>query len=84
MTPAERMQSQYTSKTTKPILNGHDTAAAGGRYQQTGSKQPPAWAELCSPNQRKGNWLVRPDGYIACSSTKPEDIAQYLSDLAIV
>lgn len=41
-------------------------------------------AELCSPNRRKGNWLVRPDGYIACSSTKPEDIAQYLSDLAIV
>jgi FAD binding domain len=41
-------------------------------------------AELCSPNRRQGNWLVRPDGYIACSSTKPEDIAQYLSDLAIV
>jgi 2-polyprenyl-6-methoxyphenol hydroxylase-like FAD-dependent oxidoreductase len=40
--------------------------------------------ELCSPNRRQGNWLVRPDGYIACSSTKSEDIAQYLSDLGIV
>ena len=40
--------------------------------------------ELCSPNRSHGNWLVRPDGYIACSSTKSEEIAQYLSDLAIV
>jgi hypothetical protein len=40
--------------------------------------------ELCSPNRRQGSWLVRPDGYIACSSSKPEDIAQYLSRLTIV
>jgi hypothetical protein len=36
------------------------------------------------PNHRDGIWLVRPDGYIACSSAKAEDIAQYLTDLAIV
>jgi hypothetical protein len=40
--------------------------------------------ELYAPDRSDGNWLVRPDGYIACSSTKSEDIAQYLSALAIV
>jgi 2-polyprenyl-6-methoxyphenol hydroxylase-like FAD-dependent oxidoreductase len=39
--------------------------------------------ELCSPKGSDGKWLIRPDGYIACSSTKSEDIAQYLSDLSI-
>jgi 2-polyprenyl-6-methoxyphenol hydroxylase-like FAD-dependent oxidoreductase len=39
--------------------------------------------ELCSPKGGDGKWLIRPDGYIACSSTKSEDIAQYLSDLTI-
>lgn len=40
--------------------------------------------DLCPPNRAHGTWLVRPDGYIACSSTQSEDIAQYLSALAIV
>jgi hypothetical protein len=40
--------------------------------------------ELRLPHHGDGNWLVRPDGYIACSSAKAEDIAQYLTDLAIV
>jgi 2-polyprenyl-6-methoxyphenol hydroxylase-like FAD-dependent oxidoreductase len=39
--------------------------------------------ELCSPDRRDGIWLVRPDGYVACSSMKAEDIARYLTDLAI-
>jgi 2-polyprenyl-6-methoxyphenol hydroxylase-like FAD-dependent oxidoreductase len=39
--------------------------------------------ELCSSKGSDGKWLIRPDGYIACSSTKSEDIAQYLSDLSI-
>jgi 2-polyprenyl-6-methoxyphenol hydroxylase-like FAD-dependent oxidoreductase len=39
--------------------------------------------ELCSSKGSDGKWLIRPDGYIACSSTKSEDIAQYLSGLSI-
>lgn len=39
--------------------------------------------ELCSSKESDGKWLIRPDGYIACSSTKSEDIAQYLSGLSI-
>jgi hypothetical protein len=39
--------------------------------------------ELRLPNRCDGNWLVRPDGYVACSSTKAQDIAQYLTELAI-
>jgi 2-polyprenyl-6-methoxyphenol hydroxylase-like FAD-dependent oxidoreductase len=39
--------------------------------------------ELCPPGPLHGTWLVRPDGYIACSSTQSEDIARYLSGLAI-
>jgi 2-polyprenyl-6-methoxyphenol hydroxylase-like FAD-dependent oxidoreductase len=39
--------------------------------------------ELCSSKGSDGKWLIRPDGYIACSSTKSEDIAQYLSELSI-
>ncbi|HEY6621126.1 MAG TPA: hypothetical protein VIY68_16385 [Steroidobacteraceae bacterium] len=40
-------------------------------------------SELCSPNSSDGKWLIRPDGYIVCSSTKSKDIAQYLSELSI-
>jgi 2-polyprenyl-6-methoxyphenol hydroxylase-like FAD-dependent oxidoreductase len=40
-------------------------------------------SKLCPPNGGDGKWLIRPDGYIACSSTKSEDIAQYLSKLSI-
>lgn len=40
-------------------------------------------SELRSPKDSVGIWLIRPDGYIACSSTKSEDIAQYLSGLSI-
>jgi 2-polyprenyl-6-methoxyphenol hydroxylase-like FAD-dependent oxidoreductase len=39
--------------------------------------------ELGLPDHRDGNWLVRPDGYIACSSAKAGDIARYLTDLVI-
>jgi hypothetical protein len=39
--------------------------------------------ELCSAKSSDGKWLIRPDGYIACSSTNCEDIARYLSDLSI-
>jgi 2-polyprenyl-6-methoxyphenol hydroxylase-like FAD-dependent oxidoreductase len=38
--------------------------------------------ELCLPPRGHGHWLIRPDGYVACSSTGTEEIAQYLSDLA--
>ncbi len=39
--------------------------------------------ELCPSKDSDGKWLIRPDGYIACSSTKFEDIAQFLSELSI-
>jgi 2-polyprenyl-6-methoxyphenol hydroxylase-like FAD-dependent oxidoreductase len=34
--------------------------------------------ELCSPNGREGYWLIRPDGYVACSSKEVAGIAHYL------
>jgi 2-polyprenyl-6-methoxyphenol hydroxylase-like FAD-dependent oxidoreductase len=39
--------------------------------------------ELLSAKGSGGQWLIRPDGYAACSSTKTEDIQQYLSKLSV-
>ena len=33
------------------------------------------------PFRDDGIWLVRPDGYLACSSSGPEDVANYLNHL---
>jgi len=38
---------------------------------------------LCSSKASDGKWLIRPDGYLACSSNKTEEIAHYLSELLI-
>jgi len=44
------------------------------------------FAELLDPEMRPplredGIWLVRPDGYVACSSHEAETIADYLDGL---
>jgi 2-polyprenyl-6-methoxyphenol hydroxylase-like FAD-dependent oxidoreductase len=38
-------------------------------------------SELFPPIQGEGLWLVRPDGYAACATTEPKDIADYLAQL---
>jgi 2-polyprenyl-6-methoxyphenol hydroxylase-like FAD-dependent oxidoreductase len=37
--------------------------------------------EVRPPLRDDGLWLVRPDGYLACSSSNTEAVAQYLDDL---
>jgi hypothetical protein len=37
--------------------------------------------ELYPVQDGEGAWLIRPDGYVACSSRKPGDIARYLAEL---
>ena len=38
--------------------------------------------EIRSPIRKGGIWLVRPDGYVACSTDDTEVVATYLTDLA--
>jgi hypothetical protein len=42
------------------------------------------WPEPGGSGSGGGYWLVRPDGYVACSSSRIEDIARYVSNLGIV
>ena len=37
--------------------------------------------DLRPPVRAGGLWLVRPDGYVACSSSDTEVIARYLDDV---
>jgi hypothetical protein len=38
-------------------------------------------AQIGAPLSKEGNWLVRPDGYVACSAHEPAAISKYLSSL---
>src|ERR1700761_6231309 len=38
-------------------------------------------AQVRTPLSEEGIWLVRPDGYVACSSHEPAAISKYLSNL---
>jgi 2-polyprenyl-6-methoxyphenol hydroxylase-like FAD-dependent oxidoreductase len=38
--------------------------------------------DVCPPLRDDGLWLVRPDGYLACSSSDPEAVANYLACIA--
>ena len=51
------------------------------RTERAGITEPRSVAEIRPPLDKDGMWLVRPDGYVACSARDAEEIGKYLDGL---